>query len=260
MLRYVVFLTLIFASVSECPAQGRASNPAAYAAAKEMAVVERLAADFADHHRADDDPAVVDFIQSVGQTIARAARLPFPLTLRVIHSAEPATHTLPGGFVFVSPILISRLSSEAELAGWLAHQIAHVAAHQSNPASPSHQGVKTIVALTHAGGLCARVEAQSLPLSMRAEFQQREENADLLALQYLHEGGYDPAGMIGAVARLQSGGAPSALQPTAAVFEKLEEYLQTDRRYVSTTSAFSDAQLRLATSNRMAARRPSLLE
>ncbi len=74
------------------------------------------------------DPVVMEYVNRVGQNLVRNSDAKVPFTIKVIDSDEINAFALPGGFFYVNSGLILRADEEAELAGVMAHEIAHVAA------------------------------------------------------------------------------------------------------------------------------------
>ena len=75
-----------------------------------------------------DDPEINEFVSRVGQNLVRNSDAKVPFTIKVVDSDEINAFALPGGFFYVNSGLITSADEEAELAGVMAHEIAHVAA------------------------------------------------------------------------------------------------------------------------------------
>ncbi len=75
-----------------------------------------------------DDPIIAEYVNRVGQNLVRNSDAKVPFTIKVIDTEEVNAFALPGGFFFVNSGLILKADNEAELAGVMAHEIAHVAA------------------------------------------------------------------------------------------------------------------------------------
>ena len=75
-----------------------------------------------------DDPVIAEYVNRVGQNLVRNSDAKVPFTIKVLDTEEVNAFALPGGFFFVNSGLILKAESEAELAGVMAHEIAHVAA------------------------------------------------------------------------------------------------------------------------------------
>ena len=74
------------------------------------------------------DPVVTEYVNRIGQNLVRNSDAQVPFTIKVIDSDEVNAFALPGGFFYVNSGLILAADEEAELAGVMAHEIAHVAA------------------------------------------------------------------------------------------------------------------------------------
>src|SRR6185437_14304947 len=82
------------------------------------------------------DPVIEEYVNRVAQNIVKNSDAKVPFTIRVIDSDEVNAFALPGGYFFVNSGLILAADNEAELAGVMAHEIAHVAArHGTEQAS-----------------------------------------------------------------------------------------------------------------------------
>lgn len=77
------------------------------------------------------DPIVVEYVNRVGQNIVKNSDCKVPFTIKVIDSDEINAMALPGGFFYVNSGLILNADEEAELAGVMAHETAHVCAHHA---------------------------------------------------------------------------------------------------------------------------------
>ena len=77
------------------------------------------------------DPVVVEYINRVGQNLVRNSDAKVPFTIKVLDTDEINAMALPGGFFYVNSGLILACDSEDELAGVMAHEISHVAAHHA---------------------------------------------------------------------------------------------------------------------------------
>jgi hypothetical protein len=102
-----------------------------YSLQKERALGQSMAAAIDLHTTFVADPEVNDYVNRLGQKIARNSDAQVPFTIKVIDSLDFKTFALPGGFLYVDKGLIMEVDSEAELAGLMAHEIAHVAARHA---------------------------------------------------------------------------------------------------------------------------------
>src|SRR6201997_2847770 len=99
-----------------------------YSLEKEIALGKQLAQEVERQAKIIDDPVIAEYTNRVGQNLVRNSDAKVPFTIKVLDSEEVNAFALPGGFFFVNSGLILKAESEAELAGVMAHEIAHVAA------------------------------------------------------------------------------------------------------------------------------------
>ena len=102
-----------------------------YSLEREIALGKQLAQEVERSAKLIDDPVVSEYVNRVGQNLVRNSDAKVPFTIKVIDSDEVNAFALPGGFFYVNSGLILRADSESELAGVMAHEIAHVAARHS---------------------------------------------------------------------------------------------------------------------------------
>src|SRR5258707_2337104 len=77
------------------------------------------------------DPVIVEYVNRIGQNLVRNSDARVPFTIKVIDSDEINAFALPGGYFYVNSGLILAADDESELAGVMAHEIAHVAARHA---------------------------------------------------------------------------------------------------------------------------------
>ncbi len=99
-----------------------------YSLDKEIALGKQLAQEVERQSKIVDDPTVAEYVNRLGQNLVRNSDAKVPFTIKVVQSSEVNAFALPGGFFFVNSGLILKADNEAELAGVMAHEIAHVAA------------------------------------------------------------------------------------------------------------------------------------
>src|SRR5262245_1149995 len=95
---------------------------------KEIAMGRQMAAEIERQVKLVEDPTINEYVNRVGQNLVRNSDAKVPFTIKVVDSDEINAFALPGGFFYVNSGLILAADDESELAGVMAHEIAHVAA------------------------------------------------------------------------------------------------------------------------------------
>src|SRR6266446_4603824 len=98
---------------------------------KEIQMGRQLAAEIERQVKLVEDPTINEYVNRVGQNLVRNSDAKVPFTIKVVESDEINAFALPGGFFYVNSGLILAADDEAELAGVMAHEIAHVAARHA---------------------------------------------------------------------------------------------------------------------------------
>src|SRR5216117_1640725 len=124
-----------------------------YSIEKEIALGKGLAQDVERQAKVIDDPIIAEYVNRVGQNLVRNSDAKVPFTIKVIDSEDVNAFALPGGFFFVNSGLMLKAESEAELAGVMAHEIAHVAArHGTKQATKGEIANLATIPLIFMGG------------------------------------------------------------------------------------------------------------
>lgn len=168
---------------------------------KEMQIGRQLALEVEQQAKLVDDPVVTEYVNRVGQNIVLHSDAKIPFTIKVIDSDEVNAFALPGGFFFVNRGLILAADNEAELAGVMAHEIAHVAARHAmeNQGKGSLLQYGLLAGIIFTGGIGGAVLQNTAGLTQMLAFfkfsRGAEGEADKLGVQYLYASGYDPTAM-----------------------------------------------------------------
>src|SRR5208283_4809143 len=98
-----------------------------YSIEKEIALGKQMAQEVERQAKIVDDPVIAEYVNRIGQNLVRNSDAKVPFTIKVIDSEEINAFALPGGFFFVNTGILINADNEAEMAGVMAHEIAHVA-------------------------------------------------------------------------------------------------------------------------------------
>lgn len=177
---------------------------------KEIRIGRQLAAEIEKGVKFVDDPVITEYVNRVGQNVVLHSDAKIPFTIKVIDSDEVNAFALPGGFFYVNRGLILAADNEAELAGVMAHEIAHVAARHAmeNQAKGTLAEIGLIAGSIFLGGWPGVIFQNTAGLGLLAAFMKfsrsAEEEADKLGVQYLYAAGYDPNAMATMFEKLSS--------------------------------------------------------
>ncbi|MGH9582257.1 MAG: M48 family metallopeptidase [Bryobacteraceae bacterium] len=234
-----------------------------YSEEKEIALGKSLAQQVTRESKVVTDPVVSEYINRIGQNLVRNSDAKVPFTIKVIEDPTINAFALPGGFFFVQTGLILHADNEAELAGVMAHEIAHVAArHGTCNATRADIMQMATIPLIFMGGIAPYLiyEASGIAIPMAfLKFTRSEEaQADFLGTQYMYKAGYDPTAFVDFFEKVETlekrrPGAVSKLfathPPTEDRIVKLQKeiaQLKPRPEYVVNTSEFNDVKARLA--------------
>lgn len=236
-----------------------------YSIEKEIALGKQLAQEVERQAKLINDPVISEYVNRVGQNLVRNSDAKVPFTIKVIDSEEVNAFALPGGFFFVNSGLILKADNEAELAGVMSHEIAHVAARhgtrQATRGEIAQLGMIPLIFMT--GGWTGYGIYQAanvlVPVGFLKFSRGFESEADMLGLEYMYKAGYDPEAFVdffekietlekrkpGTMSKVFSTHPPTDDRIRAAQ-KNIQELLKAKPEYVVTTSEFNDVKGRLA--------------
>jgi predicted Zn-dependent protease len=210
------------------------------------------------------DPVVTEYVNRIGQNIVKNSDCKVPFTIKVIDSDEINAMALPGGFFYVNSGLILNADEEAELAGVMAHETAHVCAHHAvREQTRMNYAQLGTIPLIFIGGWTGYgiYEAASIgvPITFMKFSREFEAQADYLGVQYMYRAGYDPQAFISFFEKIQAleKRKPGAVAKVFADHpqtpdrilhsqEEIAKILPPRDEYTVTTSEFDDVKARLA--------------
>ena len=168
---------------------------------KEVALGRELSMEVEQSARLLTDPVVNEYVNRTGQILVRHSDCKVPFTIRVIDDDEVNAFALPGGFFYINTGAILAADDEAELAGVMAHEIAHVCArHATRNLTKSEITQYASLPLIFFGGpvgyAVRQVTSVAMPMSFLKFNRDAEREADLLGIQYQYAAGYDPTAFV----------------------------------------------------------------
>jgi len=213
-----------------------------------------------------NDPVVTEYVNRIGQNIVKNSDCKVPFTIKVIDTDEINAMALPGGFFYVNSGLILAADEEAELAGVMAHETAHVCAHHAarEMTRMNYVQLGSIPLIMMTGyswtgyGIYEAINI-AIPMTFLMFSREFEGQADYLGVQYMYRAGYDPQAFVtffekiqnlekqkpGAVAKAFSNH-PQTPDRIAHTQEEIAKILPAKDEYLVTTSEFDDVKARLA--------------
>ncbi|MBI2677500.1 MAG: M48 family metalloprotease [Candidatus Koribacter versatilis] len=234
-----------------------------YSLEKEIAMGKSYAQMVESSAKLVQDPVVTEYVNRIGQNLVRNSDAKVPFTIKVIDSDEINAFALPGGFFYVNTGLILAADEEAELAGVMAHEIAHVAArHATRQMTRGNWANIASIPLIFVGGgigYAARMAANlALPVTFMSFSRGYESEADYLGLEYMYKTGYDPQAYVaffekvhakekkhpGALAKAFSSHPPTPdrIENTQ---KEIAQVLPARDQYLLSTSEFDEVKARL---------------
>jgi beta-barrel assembly-enhancing protease len=234
-----------------------------YSVDREIAMGREIAEQAEQELRLVNDPVVTEYVNRVGQNLVRNSDAKVPFTIKVVDSGEINAFALPGGFFYVNTGLILAADNEAELAGVMAHEIAHVAARHAthNMSRRDLFNMLSVPAVFVGGpiGVAVREATEmAMPLSYMKFSRDAEREADLLGMEYSYATGYDPAAVVSLFEKLAAqekkkkgflarafDSHPMTSERVRRAQEEMETMLPPKVDYVVTTSEFDAVKARL---------------
>ncbi len=234
-----------------------------YSIEKEIALGKQMAQEVERQARIVDDPIIAEYVNRIGQNLVRNSDAKVPFTIKVIDDETINAFALPGGFFFVNTGILINADNEAEMAGVMAHEIAHVAArHGTRQATRGQIANYGRIGLIFVGGWAGYALYQgaslAIPMGFLSFSRGFEAEADMLGLQYMYKAGYDPTCFVdffekiesqekrkpGTMAKVFSTHPPTEERIKEAQ-KNIQQMLKEKPEYVVSTSEFADVKARV---------------
>jgi predicted Zn-dependent protease len=155
------------------------------------------------------DPVITEYVNRIGQTLVRHSDAHVPFTIKVVDDEQVNAFALPGGFFYVNTGIVLAAENEAELAGVMAHEIAHVAARHAT-VNATRQEIWNLASLPlifvggPVGAAIRQVSGIMVPMSFLKFSRDAEREADFLGLEYQYASGYDPTAFVDFFEKLEA--------------------------------------------------------
>lgn len=236
-----------------------------YSIESEIRLGKELSQEVEKHAKFIDDPVVTEYVNRVGQNLVRNSDARVPFTIKVIDSDEVNAFALPGGFFYVNSGILLHADEEAEMAGVMAHEIAHVCARHGTKQATKGKilnmaSIPALIFIPYSWAGYAIYQGINLgvPLTFLKFSRDAEREADYLGLQYMYNAGYDPNAFVsffekvqadekkqpGTIAKPFSSHPPTPDRIEAAQKE-IATILPARAQYIVTTSEFDSVKQRL---------------
>ena len=211
-----------------------------------------------------NDPVITEYVNRIGQNLVRNSDAQVPFTIKVIDSDVVNAMALPGGFFYVNSGLILAADEEAEMAGVMAHEIAHVAAcHYGREMTRANLLQMASIPFIFMGGGIGYAAYEGMGLGIPLAFlhfsRGFEAEADYLGIEYMYRAGYDPSAFVSffekirAMEKKKPGTLSKAFDTHPQTPDRIEKsqdeirkILPAKQQYVVTTSEFDEVKARLA--------------
>jgi beta-barrel assembly-enhancing protease len=177
---------------------------------KEIALGQQTATELEQTVKLLKDPVITEYIDRLGQNLVRHSDAKIPFHFKVVDSDDADVSALPGGFLYVNKGLILEAESESELAGIMAHAIAHVCARHTTQLQSMKQYLQIIAAPSISAGSPASQAATQNGMSLGIDLKlleitrEFEREADQLGIQYLWNTGYEPNAFVSFLEKMQA--------------------------------------------------------
>jgi beta-barrel assembly-enhancing protease len=167
-----------------------------YSLEREIELGKRLATQLEKRTELVNDPVIQELVNRVTQNIVLNSDSKTPVTVKVLNSSDINAFSLPGGFIYVNRGLIEAADNEAELAGVIAHEVAHIAARHGIEQMSRRDLINWASRSFFIFGTGTRPLNRTAKVLTFRFSRSSEKEADRLAAQYLWKTGYDPQALI----------------------------------------------------------------
>ncbi|MEE4277222.1 MAG: M48 family metalloprotease [Halieaceae bacterium] len=213
--RVIAVLVTVGAAACTALLPGCAVNPATgtptvvfSSAASERETGREMYEKFMADGAAYDDPELQAYVNKIGQRLAAVSDMPdLEFTFTVLDAPEINAFATPGGYIYVNRGLLAYLNSEAELAGVIGHEIAHVTArHHARRKTAGVTGkVLSTTAYVLTGSSAIYEASQMYGAELISGYgRDMELEADGFGAEYMYKAGYEPEALLDVIGVLKN--------------------------------------------------------
>jgi predicted Zn-dependent protease len=148
-----------------------------------------------------EDPKIVKYVNLVGSAVAQFASRPLPYRFAVLDTEIVGAYALPGGYIFITRGALSGMTSEAQLAGALGHEVTHCAERHLESEIRSKKTSAWALQEANAAGKTGDLAALKADAFLKDLFstslsRDKEDGADEQGTQMAAKAGYSPNGLV----------------------------------------------------------------
>jgi beta-barrel assembly-enhancing protease len=177
-----------------------ADNNKPWTPEQEQAIGQASAAKLISVFHLYENPDMVKYVNLVGNTVARQSGRSVAYHFGILDTDVVTAVSLPGGYIFITRGALANLKNEAELAGVLAHEVAHIDKRhlereiraQKNADFAKTEAASHVPVGAELANMAGSVVTRSLTMQVSRD---KESEADKFGVEYSSKAGYDPSGL-----------------------------------------------------------------
>lgn len=213
---------------------------------QEWEMGQQLEAEIAREMNLVRDGDALAYINQLGNRIVNQTNMrDLPWEFHIVEDPAINAFNIPGGHVYVNTGLIEAAGSAAELAGVMAHEIAHGVARHGTERITKAYGLNIVASLVLGNnpGVIEQIVAQIAGTGAIAKFSRDDEReADALGVTYMYNAGYNPQGMVAMFERLlqERQRRPSSIEQFFSTHPLSEERIRNIEREIASLPGRQD--------------------
>src|SRR5215467_1854204 len=181
-------------------AKNIADNNKPWTPDQEQAIGQASAAKVINVFRLYENPDMVKYVNLVGNAVARQSGRSIAYHFGILDTDVVTAVSLPGGYIFITRGALANLKNESELAGVLAHEVAHIDKRhlereiraQKNADFAKTEAASHVPVGAELANMAGSIVTRSLTMQVRRD---KESEADKFGVEFSSKAGYDPSGL-----------------------------------------------------------------